>query len=115
MPEAPAAPRARKFRGQVFIHWDRCKGCGFCMEFCPPKALAFCAEFNEHGYHPPYLADEEACTGCGRCMEVCPPRAIIMRDGSAGVEEDFCEECGFCAAECKVKAIAIPFPRGSDP
>jgi Pyruvate/2-oxoacid:ferredoxin oxidoreductase delta subunit len=58
--------------------------------------------------------DEEACTGCGRCMEVCPPRAIIMRDGSAHVEEDFCEECGFCAAECTVKAIAIPFPRGSD-
>jgi Fe-S-cluster-containing hydrogenase component 2 len=48
-------------------------------------------------------------------MEVCPPRAIIMRDGSAGVEEDFCEECGFCAAECKVEAITIPFPRISDP
>ena len=76
MPEAPAAPKARKFRGQVFIDWDRCKGCGFCFEFCPPKALAFSGEFNNHGYHPPYLADEEACTGCDLCGLYCPDFAI---------------------------------------
>ena len=59
--------------------------------------------------------DGSACTGCGRCVEVCPPRAIVMRDGSARIEEEFCEECGFCAAECRVKAIDIPDPCGTDP
>jgi formate hydrogenlyase subunit 6/NADH:ubiquinone oxidoreductase subunit I len=49
MPDTPAAPKARRFRGQVFIHRDRCKGCGFCIEFCPPKVLAFSEEFNSHG------------------------------------------------------------------
>ncbi len=50
MPEAPAASKARKFRGQVFIDWTRCKGCGFCIDFCPPKILALSEEFNSHGY-----------------------------------------------------------------
>ena len=77
MPEAPAAPKARKFRGQVFIDWDRCKGCGFCIDFCPPKILAFSEEFNSHGYHPPYLTKEEACTGCDLCGLYCPDFAIF--------------------------------------
>ncbi len=76
MPEAPAAPKARKFRGQVFINWDWCKGCGFCIEFCPPKVLAFSRDFNDHGYHPPYLAKVEACTGCDLCGLYCPDFAI---------------------------------------
>ena len=76
MPEAPAAPKTRKFRGQVFINWDFCKGCGFCIEFCPPKVLAFSGDFNDHGYHPPYLAKEEACTGCDLCGLYCPDFAI---------------------------------------
>ena len=77
MPEAPAAPKARKFRGQVFIDWNRCKGCGFCIEFCPPKILALSGEFNNHGYHPPYLTKEEACTGCDLCGLYCPDFAIF--------------------------------------
>ena len=76
MAEAPAAPKSRKFSGQVFINWDYCKGCGFCIEFCPPKVLAFSGDFNDHGYHPPYLAKEEACTGCDLCGLYCPDFAI---------------------------------------
>jgi len=76
MTEAAGAPKARKFRGEVFIDWDRCKGCGFCIDFCPPKVLAFSAEFNGHGYHPPYLAKEDACTGCDLCGLYCPDFAI---------------------------------------
>ena len=86
MPDAPAAPKVRKFRGQVFIDWDRCKGCGFCIEFCPPKILTFSEEFNSHGYHPPYLAKEEACTGCDLCGLYCPDFAIFGVRVPAGVE-----------------------------
>ena len=77
MSEPPTATKARKFRGLVFIDWDRCKGCGFCIEFCPPKILAFSQEFNSHGYHPPYLVNEEACTGCDLCGLYCPDFAIF--------------------------------------
>ncbi len=78
MPDTPvAAARSRKFRGGVYIDWDRCKGCGFCVEFCPPKVLALSEEFNTHGYHPPRLVNTEACTGCDLCGLYCPDFAIF--------------------------------------
>jgi 2-oxoglutarate ferredoxin oxidoreductase subunit delta len=78
MPDSPASPsRARKFRGAVHIDWDRCKGCGFCIEFCPPKVLAFSESYNAHGYHPPYLTNEQGCTGCDLCGLYCPDFAIF--------------------------------------
>lgn len=76
MPETTKAVRARKFRGTVFIEWDRCKGCGFCIDFCPPKVLAFSDQYNSHGYHPPALRDEPKCTGCDLCGLYCPDFAI---------------------------------------
>ncbi len=77
MRETPASPaRARKFRGAVHIDWDRCKGRGFCIEFCPPKVLAFSDSYNSHGYHPPFLTDEQGCTGCDLCGLYCPDFAI---------------------------------------
>jgi 2-oxoglutarate ferredoxin oxidoreductase subunit delta len=77
MPDSPPTGKVRKFRGEVYIHWDRCKGCGFCIEFCPPKVLAFSDKFNTHGYHPPYLAKEAGCTGCDLCGLYCPDFAIF--------------------------------------
>jgi 2-oxoglutarate ferredoxin oxidoreductase subunit delta len=72
----PTPPKARKFRGIVHINWDRCKGCGFCVEFCPPKVLALSETYNTHGYHPPYLINEQSCTGCDLCGLYCPDFAI---------------------------------------
>jgi len=76
MSDPSTPPNTRKFRGRVFIDWDRCKGCGFCIEFCPPKILAFAEGFNDHGYHPPHVLKEEACTGCELCGLYCPDFAI---------------------------------------
>lgn len=70
----PAKPR--KVRGTVYVKADRCKGCGFCIEFCPPKALAFSTDYNAHGYHTPVLAHPEKCTGCDLCGLYCPDFAI---------------------------------------
>ena len=78
MREASPAPTAgRKSRGAVYIDWNRCKGCGFCIEFCPPKVLAFAEWYNDHGYHPPRLTTEEGCTGCDLCGLYCPDFAIF--------------------------------------
>ncbi len=68
---------SRKVRGRVYVDRNRCKGCGFCIEFCPPKVLSFSASFNEHGYHSPELVRPEGCTGCDLCGLYCPDFAIF--------------------------------------
>jgi 2-oxoglutarate ferredoxin oxidoreductase subunit delta len=76
MAEVAPAQKGRKFRGQVSINWDCCKGCGICVEFCPPKVLKLSDQFNDHGYHPPIVVNEEACTGCDLCGLYCPDFAV---------------------------------------
>jgi 2-oxoglutarate ferredoxin oxidoreductase subunit delta len=76
MAEVAKPVRSRKFRGIIFIDWDRCKGCGYCIDFCPPKVLAFSDQYNSHGYHPPVLLDEVKCTGCDLCGLYCPDFAV---------------------------------------
>ncbi|MBN1398280.1 MAG: ferredoxin family protein [Bacteroidetes bacterium] len=66
----------KKARGAVVIIDERCKGCGFCIEFCPTKCLEFSSQYNSKGYHPPILARKDDCTGCNICGTVCPDFAI---------------------------------------
>ena len=66
----------KKARGVVVVNRENCKGCGFCVEFCPPKVLALSETYNAHGYHPPYLISEQSCTGCDLCGLYCPDFAI---------------------------------------
>ncbi len=73
--EAGAKPR-EKPRGAILIDTQRCKGCAYCVEFCPLGVLAMCAGFNTHGYHYPEIIDEEKCTGCDLCGLYCPDFAI---------------------------------------
>lgn len=63
-------------RGQVFINPERCKGCGFCADFCPTKVLAMSEDFNSKGYHYPKVVAPEACSGCDLCGMYCPDFAI---------------------------------------
>ncbi len=66
----------RKVHGIIYLRPNRCKGCGFCIAFCPPKVLEFSEEFNAQGYHPPRLANPDGCTGCDLCGLYCPDFAI---------------------------------------
>ncbi len=63
-------------RGAVSIVVERCKACGFCVEFCPSKVLALSSEFNSKGYHPPHVVNQEKCSGCDLCGMYCPDFAI---------------------------------------
>ena len=69
MPEVSSA--AKPDRGMVLTNPDECKGCGLCVEACPPKLLKLGEHLNRFGYHPAvYLGS--GCTGCGVCFFVCP-------------------------------------------
>ena len=68
--------RPKKVVGAVVISNERCKGCGFCVEFCPPKVLELSDQYNSKGYHPPFLAKNDGCTGCNMCGLLCPDFAI---------------------------------------
>ena len=66
----------KKIQGTVLVNVERCKGCGFCIEFCPSKALKFSEQFNVKGYHTPILISQELCNGCDMCGLLCPDFAI---------------------------------------
>ncbi len=68
--------------GQVFVIAERCKGCRFCIEFCPEDVLAESAGMNAKGYHYPVVAPgkESACINCAFCKLVCPEFAIYTEE-----------------------------------
>ena len=39
--------------GIVRIDFERCKECGYCINFCPKNVLAKGAAVNKRGYFPP--------------------------------------------------------------
>jgi len=65
-------------RGSVEINQDECKGCGLCVDSCPPECLELLPELNAYGIHPAHYTGEK-CTGCGICFYCCPePGAITV-------------------------------------
>ena len=66
-----------KARGRVAILPERCKGCGYCVEFCPTAVLLMASGFNAKGYHFPEIDDATKCTGCALCGMFCPDFAIV--------------------------------------
>jgi 2-oxoglutarate ferredoxin oxidoreductase subunit delta len=69
---------AAQARGKVTIDNDECKGCGLCVESCPPKCLELLDALNAYGVHPAHYAGHD-CTGCGICFYCCPePGAIVV-------------------------------------
>jgi len=50
---------------------DKCVHCGYCVSYCPTKAL------YREGYFVKF--DSQKCTACGICVELCPYNAMEMK------------------------------------
>jgi NAD-dependent dihydropyrimidine dehydrogenase PreA subunit len=71
-------PDQKKDRGLLRVDEQECKGCGLCIEACPPKVISMSERLNHYGYHTAVYAGA-GCTGCGICFMVCPePGAIAV-------------------------------------
>jgi 2-oxoglutarate ferredoxin oxidoreductase subunit delta len=60
------------------IEFERCKGCGLCVEVCPKKVLELTTEVNAKGYFPAYQARPQDCVFCTTCCIMCPDVAIMI-------------------------------------
>ncbi|MBI3683292.1 MAG: 4Fe-4S dicluster domain-containing protein [Acidobacteria bacterium] len=64
--------------GNLIVSIEECKGCGLCVEACPPKVLHLTQQLNHCGYHTVEYTGQ-GCTGCGICFYVCPePGALAV-------------------------------------
>jgi len=79
--------KVKRPKAEIHIIKNQCKGCGFCIQFCPKDVLEESEEINERGVHPPRVVDESRCVLCGFCTSVCPDFAIFV------VEKQCKEEC----------------------
>jgi len=64
--------------GKILINAEECKGCGLCVDSCPPKCLFLAPELSAYGVHPARYFGRD-CTACGICFYCCPePGAIAV-------------------------------------
>jgi len=89
---------AASARGKVVVEQDECKGCGVCVDACPPKCLELTPGLNAYGVHPARYTGEN-CTGCAICFYVCPePGSITVFRRNAPKPANVHVEAGHAAA-----------------
>lgn len=87
VPGAKPANTRSKVKKIPTVIEARCKGCGYCIQFCPKDVLAFTDKVNAKGYSIPVNVKADACTGCGMCEMVCPDFAIYLVEDEIPAEE----------------------------
>lgn len=60
----------------VTINSIMCKGCGYCIKFCPKHILEMSKERSQRGHFYPVNVNKDECTNCAICALVCPEAAI---------------------------------------
>jgi len=61
---------------RISIDEQRCKGCGYCVEYCPREVLKMGTELSARGYYLAVVDDDSKCLACGFCEIVCPEFAV---------------------------------------
>jgi len=60
------------------INAPLCKGCGYCIKYCPKSILEMGKERNNHGHFYPFMTDADKCISCAICATMCPEAAIEL-------------------------------------
>ena len=71
---------------KIKINTARCKGCGYCVNDCPRKALSFSGNINDKGYDTVQV-DDSLCVACGGGRSGSCPRGgcrAFLPSGTAG-------------------------------
>jgi 2-oxoglutarate ferredoxin oxidoreductase subunit delta len=96
----------KRDRGLLRIDVDECKGCGLCIEACPPKVIGMSDRLNHYGYRTAVYAGA-GCTGCGICFMACPEpgaitvlRAVVRKAGEIPMEAPTMNSGAEGAAQC---------------
>ena len=61
---------------KVEIRSESCKGCQYCIKFCPKGVLAVGHEVNSKGYEYTVAVNMDDCIACCMCARMCPDAAI---------------------------------------
>jgi 2-oxoglutarate ferredoxin oxidoreductase subunit delta len=69
-------------KGSITIDQERCKGCSFCIEYCPKHAILLSDTLNLKGYFVAGFEEKNGCTGCATCALMCPEVAIEVYRGA---------------------------------
>lgn len=70
----------RQKRHRIRVNESFCKGCGYCIEFCPRHVFERTEEINDRGVSPPRVARPEDCVGCELCARLCPELAVSVEE-----------------------------------
>jgi len=63
-------------KGCITINSEFCKGCKFCIEYCPKGNIHITEKMNSKGYYTAGPKEGNECTGCALCALMCPEAAI---------------------------------------
>jgi len=69
-------PGTTRVVGHIYLDKQRCKGCGYCVEFCPREVLQMSSELSPKGYFLVAVINQNECLACGFCEAICPEFAV---------------------------------------
>lgn len=70
--------KKKEFR--IEIDQKLCKGCYFCVRFCPRGVFDKSDDIGKLGYTIAKVGHPEKCTGCKVCLLYCPDFAIAVEE-----------------------------------
>ena len=62
--------------GNISIKKDQCKGCEYCVIYCPKKCIKMSEKINVRGVHYAEFIPGSECISCRICARVCPDVCI---------------------------------------
>jgi len=70
-------------RGKIIIDKDKCKGCEYCIIYCPKKCIELSHAINVRGVNFAVFSKPQECIACRICAQMCPEVCIevIQRKG----------------------------------